>query len=139
MVLMKYDMANNEPFITPTHGLYPEYVISVEEFKDRNARIMKNRWIDTSHGVKGEKIYELYNPDVDGEIVKESLQEWLCDHHHEITQCIGIALRNHEMSYAEWFRYINDQSGPDELALYSLLINTVFIPVCSTKVTFGRC
>ena len=24
------------------------------------------------------------------------------------------------MSYAEWFRYINDQSGPDKLALYSL-------------------
>ena len=24
------------------------------------------------------------------------------------------------MSYAEWFRYINNQSGPDELALYSL-------------------
>ena len=41
MVLMKYDMANNEPFITPTRGLYPEYVISVEEFKDRNAKIMK--------------------------------------------------------------------------------------------------
>ena len=120
MVLMKYDTANNEPFITPTHRLYPEYVISVEEFKDRNAKIMKNHWIDTSHGTKGEKIYELYNPDVDGEIVKESLQEWLCDHRHEITQSIGIALRNHEMSYAEWFRYINDQPGPEELALYSL-------------------
>ena len=120
MALMKYDMANNEPFITPIRGLYPEYVISVEEFKDQNARIMKNHWIDTSHGAKGEKIYELYNPDVDGEIVEESLQEWLCDHHHKITQSIGIALCNHEMSYAEWFRYINDQSGPDELALYSL-------------------
>ena len=120
MVLMKYDMANNEPFITPTRGLYPEYVISVEEFKDWNARIMKNRWIDTSHRAKGEKIYELFNPDMDGEIVKESLQEWLCNHRHEITQSIGIALRNHEMSYAEWFRYINDQSGPDELAVYSL-------------------
>ena len=24
------------------------------------------------------------------------------------------------MNYAEWFRYINDQSGPDKLALYSL-------------------
>ena len=120
MVLMKYDTANNEPFITPTHGLYPDYVISVEQFKDRNARIMKNRWIDTSHGVKGEKIYELFNPDMDGEIVKESLQEWLCNHRHEITQSIGIALRNHEMSYVEWFRYINDQSGPDKLALYSL-------------------
>ena len=92
MVLMKYDTANNEPFITPTRGLYPEYVISVEEFKDRNARIMKNRWIDTSHGAKGEKIYKLFNPDMDREIVKESLQEWLCDHRHEITQSIGIAL-----------------------------------------------
>ena len=117
---MKYDTAHNEPFITPNRGLYPEYVISMEEFKDRNAKIMKNRWIDTSHGSKGEKIYELYNPDMDGEIVKESLQEWLCNHCHEITQSISIALCNHEMSYAEWYRYINDQSGPDELALYSL-------------------
>ena len=120
MALMKYDTVNNEPFITPTHGLYPEYVISVEEFKDRNARIMKNCWIDTSYGAKGEKIYELFNPDMDREIVKELLQEWLCDHRHEITQSIGIALRNHKMSYVEWFRYINDQSGPDKLALYSL-------------------
>ena len=57
---------------------------------------------------------------MDRKIVKESLQEWLCDHRHEITQSIGIALQNHKMSYAEWFRYINDQSEPDELALYSL-------------------
>ena len=117
---MKYDAVYNEPFVTPTRGLYPEYVISVEEFKDRNAKIMKNRWIDTGHGLKGGRIYELYSPDMDGEIVKESLQEWLCDHRHEITQSIGLALRNHEMSYSEWYRYINDQSGPDELALYSL-------------------
>ena len=113
----------NEPFVTSTRGLYPEYVISVEEFKDRNVKIMKNCWIDTGHGSKGGKIYELYSPDMDGEIVKESLQEWLCDHRHEITQSIGIALRNHEMSYLEWYRYINDQSGPDELALYSLSRN----------------
>ena len=33
---------------------------------------------------------------------------------------IGIALRNHEMSYAKWFRYVDSRSGPDELALYSL-------------------
>ena len=139
MALMKYDTVNNEPFITLTHGLYSEYVISMEEFKDRNAKIMKNRWIDTSHGTKGEKIYELYNPDVDGEIVKESLQEWLCDHHHEITQSIGIALHNQEMSYAEWFRYINDQSPPDELALYSLSRKHGIHTRCSIKVTFGRC
>ena len=56
----------------------------------------------------------------DGEIIKESLQEWLCDNRNEITQCIGIALRNHERSYAEWFKYVDDRSGPDELALYCL-------------------
>ena len=52
--------------------------------------------------------------------MKESLQEWLCDNRNEITQCIGIALRNHERNYAEWFKYVDDRSGPDELALYGL-------------------
>ena len=81
---------------------------------------MKNRWIDTKHGSSGEKIYELYNPELDGELVKEALQEWLCDNRNEITQCIHIALRNHKRSYAEWFRNVDSQSGPDELALYDL-------------------
>ena len=57
---------------------------------------------------------------MDGEILKEFLQEWLCDNRNEITQCIGIGLQNHERSYAEWFKYIDNRSGPDELALYSL-------------------
>ena len=81
---------------------------------------MKNRWIDTQHGKSGEKIDELFDPDQEGELVKESLQEWLCDHRYEITKCISIALRNHEKSYAEWFRYVDSRSGLDELALYSL-------------------
>ena len=120
MALIKYDMANNEQFVTPICGLYPEHAISIEDFKDRNTGLMKNHWIDTTHGNKGEKIYELFDPDTDGEIVKESMQEWLCDNRHQITECIGIALRNHELSYAEWFRNIDTKSGPDELALYSL-------------------
>ena len=62
----------------------------------------------------------MYNREQDGEIVKESLQEWLCDNRNEITQCIGIALQNHERSYAEWFKYMDDRSGPDELAIYGL-------------------
>ena len=120
MVVMKYNTAYSEQFITPVRGLYLDYVISVEDFKEQNAGIMKNRWIDTGHGDKGEKIYELFDPELDGEIVKESMQEWLCDNRHEITQCISIALQNHEMSYAEWFKFVDDKSGPDELALYSL-------------------
>ena len=44
----------------------------------------------------------------------------MCDNHQQITSNISITLSNHERSYAEWFRYIEDRSGPDELALYSL-------------------
>ena len=120
MALRKYDTANSEQFVTPIRGLYPEHVISIEDFKDHNVDLMKNHWIDTTHSSKGEKIYELFEPDSDGEIVKESMQEWVCDNRHQITECISIALRNHEFTYAEWFKYVDAQSGPDELALYSL-------------------
>ena len=113
-------MAFNELFIKPIRGLYIDHALSVEEFKEKNAALMKNCWIDTRHGESGEPIYELYSCEQDGEIVKESLQEWLCNNRNEITQCIGIALRNHERSYAEWFKYMDDRSGPDELAIYGL-------------------
>ena len=120
MALRKYDMANSEQFVTPIRGLYSEHAISIEDFKERNIVLMKNRWINTTHDNKGEKIYELFDPDTDGEIVKELMQEWLCDNRHQITECIGIALRNHEFTYTEWFKYVDAKSGPDELALYSL-------------------
>ena len=38
----------------------------------------------------------------------------------EVTECISIALRNHERTYSEWFRYVDGCSSPDELALYCL-------------------
>ena len=52
--------AFNELFIKPIRGLYMDQAITVEEFKERNATLMKNRWIDTQHGSSGEKIYKLY-------------------------------------------------------------------------------
>ena len=120
MVVYKHDMAFNKLFIKPIRGLYIDHALSVEEFKEKNVALMKNCWIDTQHGESGEPISELYNCEQEGEIVKESLQEWLCDNRNETTQCIGIALRNHERSYAEWFKYVDDRSGPDELAIYGL-------------------
>ena len=107
MAVLKHNTAVNELFIKPIPGLYKDQTISVEEFKERNATLMKNQWIDTQHGSSGEKIYELYEPGQEGELIKESLQEWLCDNRNEITQCIAIALRKHEKSYAEWFRYVD--------------------------------
>ena len=53
-------------------------------------------------------------------LLKENLQEWLCDHCMEVTECISIALRNHERTFSEWFRYVDSCSSPDELALYCL-------------------
>ena len=83
MAVMECDTANNELFIKPISGLYAEYVISVEDFKDRNAGIMKNCWVDTRHGNQGLKTYELFDSEMDGEIVKESPQEWLCDNRNK--------------------------------------------------------
>ena len=79
MAVYKCNMAFNELFIKPIHGLYKDHALSVDKFKEKNAALMKNLWIDIQHGDSGENIYELYNPELDGEIVKESLQEWLCD------------------------------------------------------------
>ena len=79
MAVLKCDMAFNELFIKPIQGLYKDQTISVNEFKERNSTLMKNRWIDTQHGSSGEKINKLYDPDQEGESIKESLQEWLYD------------------------------------------------------------
>ena len=101
MAVLKRDKTFNESFIKPIRGLYSDQVTSVEEFKDRHENIVKNRWVDTNHDKNGLIVYGLFDPTIDGEIVKENLQEWLCDNRLEVTECISIALRNHEHSYAK--------------------------------------
>ena len=113
-------MTFNELFIKPIRGLYNDQAITVEEFKDQYEDIVRSWWVDTTHGKDGLKVYGLFDPTTDSEIVKENLQEWLCDNHHEVTECISIALRNHKHTYTEWFRYVDSSPGPDELALYCL-------------------
>ena len=97
-----------------------DQALTIDEFKDRHEGVVKNRWVDTSHGKNGLKIYGLFDPSEDSEIIKENLKEWLCDNCHEITECISITLRNHERAYTEWFKYVDDSSGTNELALYCL-------------------
>ena len=120
MAALKRDTTFNELFIKLIHSLYDDHAITVEEFKDRQEDIVRSRWVDTTHGKNGLKIYGLFDPTIDSEIVKENLQEWLCDNHFEVTECISIALHNHELMYTEWFRYVDSSPGPDELALYCL-------------------
>ena len=120
MAILKRDTTFNELFIKPIRGLYDDHAITVEEFKDRHEDIVRSRWVNTTHGKNGLKVYSLFDPTTDSEIVKENLQEWLCDNRHELTECISIALHNHECTYSEWFRYVDSSPGPDELALYCL-------------------
>ena len=120
MAVLKRDTTFNEIFIRLICGLYSDHALTVQEFKEKNEGVVKNRWVDTSHGKNGEKIYGLFDPTTDGEIIKENLKEWLCDNRHEVTECISIALRNHERTYAEWFKYVDNNSGSDKLALYCL-------------------
>ena len=120
MALFKVDLHFNEAFVKPIRGLYKEYIVTVDGFKENNIELLKGRWIDTRHGSDGDKIYELFDENSSGELIKENLQEWMCDHRFEITSCISIALNIHERTYSEWFRYVDECSGPDELALYCL-------------------
>ena len=120
MAVLKCDRKFNELFIKPIRGLYEDQSITVTEFRERNAGILKNRWLDTSHGANGDKIYSMFDSSTTPDIVKENLQEWLCDNRLEVTECISIALRNHERTYSEWFRYVDGCSSPNELALYCL-------------------
>ena len=120
MAVFKVDLKFHEAFIKLICGLCDEYKVTVDGFKENNTELMKGHWIDIRHGDNGGKIYEMFDENMEGELIKESMQEWMCDNRQEITSCICIALNNHECSYAKWFKYVDDCSGPDELALYCL-------------------
>ena len=114
------DLQLHEAFINRIRGLYDEYIVTVDGFKENNAELLKGHLIDTRHGSDGSKIYELFDENMSGELIKENLQEWMCDNSWEITNCISIALNMHERTYSEWFRYVDECSSLDKLALYCL-------------------
>ena len=120
MALFKVDLQFHEAFVKPIRSLYDEYIVTIDGFKENNAELLKGCWIDIRHGSDGSKIYELFDENSSGELIKENLQEWMCDNRWEITTCISIALNMHERSYLEWFRYVDECSGPDKLVLYCL-------------------
>ena len=41
MALLKVDLHFNEAFIKPIHGLYKEYIVTVDGFKENNAELLK--------------------------------------------------------------------------------------------------
>ena len=41
MALFKVDLHFNKAFIKPIHGLYKEYIVTVDGFKENNAELLK--------------------------------------------------------------------------------------------------
>ena len=64
MAVLKRDTTFNELFITPIRGLYADCAITIDEFKERNSALLKDKWVDTRHGENGQNIYQLFDPTV---------------------------------------------------------------------------
>ena len=109
-----------EHFIKPIHGLYKEYITTVEELTTKNPDILKNKVVDTASVRDGYLIYELFGDGEEGEIVKEQVQTWICDNRLEVTNSISTTLRAKKISFANWFQMSEEYRSPDELLIYCL-------------------
>ena len=109
-----------ERFITPIRGLYKEYIISVDDLREKNPELFENNVVDTAPVRDGQLIYELYGDGEEGEIVKEHVQTWICDNHQKVTTAVGITLHTKEISFGDWFRASESNKSPDELIVYCL-------------------
>ena len=104
----------------PIHGLYKEYITTVDELTTKNPEILKNKVVDTASVRDGYLIYELFGDCEEGEIVKEQVQMWICDNRLEVTNNVSATLRAKKMSFANWFRMSEENRSPDELLIYCL-------------------
>ena len=80
-----------ERFIKPIHGLYKEYITTVEDFTTKNSEIMVDKVVNESSIQDGFLIYELFGDGEDGEI--EKVQTWICDNHMEVTSAVSTVTR----------------------------------------------
>ena len=119
-------MASNEEdreidkFISPIRCLYSDYATTVDKFKEENGTLLVNYELEDLGDNAGYKLYSEFSRENDGELARELVQTWICDHCLEVTNCVRIALDNRKQSFCNWFRDSEQYSSPDELLLYCL-------------------
>ena len=119
-------MASNEEdreidkFNSPIRCLYSDYTTTVDKSKEENGVLLVNYELEDLGDDAGYKLYSEFSKENDGELVREFVQTWICDHRLEVTNCVHIALDNHKQSFCNWFRDSEQYSSPDELLLYCL-------------------
>ena len=109
-----------DKFISPIRCLYSDYATTVDKFKEENGDLLVNYELEDLGDDAGYKLYSEFSKENDGELARELVQTWICDHHLEVTNCVRIALDNRNQSFCNWFRDSEQYSSPDELLLYCL-------------------
>ena len=109
-----------ERFIKPVRGLYSDYSITIDKFKEENGLLLANYELEDLGDDVGYKLYAEFSEDRDGELARESVQTWICDNRLEVSNCICLALDNKKEAFCNWFRASEEHSSPDELVLYCL-------------------
>ena len=125
-MIKPFKMASNQDnreidkFISPIRCLYSDYATTVDKFKEENGALLMNYELEDLGDDAGYKLYSEFSNENDGELARELVQTWICDHHLEVTNCVRIALDNRKQSFCNWFRDSEQYSSPDELLLYCL-------------------
>ena len=109
-----------DKFISPIRCLYSDYATTVDKFKEENGIQLVNYELEDLGDDAGYKLYSEFSNENDGELARELVQTWICDHRLEVTNCVRIALDNRKQSFCNWFRDSEQYSSPDELLLYCL-------------------
>ena len=119
-------MASNEEdreidkFIGPIRCLYSDYATTVDKFKEENGILLVNYELEDLGDDAGYKLYSKFSNEKDGELARELVQTWICDHHLEVTNSVRIALDNRKQLFCNLFCESEQYSSPDELLLYCL-------------------
>ena len=113
-----------ESFVKPIRCLYDEYTTTIEIFKRDNGMLVNDYDIEDLGDDPNLKLYAEFSDENDGELAREGVQTWICDHRLEVNNCIRIALDNKKVSFCNWFRSSEQFSSPDELLLYCLAKQT---------------
>ena len=117
--------ADQKKTINPHHGIiaYIYKDIKINRIEYMSQETIDSLLINIEYNTKDITLISVYNSPQNKyfEFEKHIIQIIEKEHHcMEVTKCISIALRNHERTFSEWFRYVDSCSSPDELALYCL-------------------
>ena len=118
--------------------LYSDYATTVDKFKEENDVLLVNYELEDLGDDAGYKLYSEFSKENDGELARELVQTWICDHRLEVTNCVCIALDNRKQSFCNWFRDSEQYSSLTNFYYIVWGSKTISTSVFSTANMCGR-